>query len=35
MAELAGDTWRSEYERAWTDAFEVVAGAMLAGAAAA
>jgi hemoglobin-like flavoprotein len=35
MAELAGDAWRPEYERAWFDAFEVVAGAMLEGAAAA
>jgi methyl-accepting chemotaxis protein len=29
MAELAGDSWRPEYERAWSDAFVVVAGAML------
>jgi methyl-accepting chemotaxis protein len=29
MAELAGDSWRTEYERAWSDAFVVVAGAML------
>jgi hemoglobin-like flavoprotein len=35
MAEIAGDAWRPEYERAWTAAFEVVAGAMLDGAAAA
>jgi methyl-accepting chemotaxis protein len=35
MAELAGEAWRPEYERAWTDAFAVVAGAMLEGAAAA
>jgi hemoglobin-like flavoprotein len=34
MAELAGDAWRPEYERAWSDAFAVVAGAMLEGAAA-
>jgi methyl-accepting chemotaxis protein len=34
MAELAGDAWRPEYERAWMDAFAVVAGAMLEGAAA-
>jgi hemoglobin-like flavoprotein len=34
MAELAGDAWRPEYERAWAGAFEVVAGAMLEGAAA-
>ena len=32
MAELAGAAWRPEYERAWVDAFEVVAGAMLEGA---
>jgi len=35
MAELAGDAWRPEYEQAWMDAFSVVAGAMLEGAAAA
>jgi hemoglobin-like flavoprotein len=35
MAELAGDAWRPEYEQAWTDAFAVVASAMLEGAAAA
>jgi nitric oxide dioxygenase len=35
MAEIAGDAWRPEYERAWSAAFEVVAGAMLDGAAAA
>jgi hemoglobin-like flavoprotein len=34
MAELAGDAWRPEYEAAWADAFQVVAGAMLEGAAA-
>jgi methyl-accepting chemotaxis protein len=34
MAELAGDDWRPEYERAWSEAFAVVAGAMLEGAAA-
>ena len=34
MAELAGDAWRPEYEHAWSDAFAVVAGAMLEGAAA-
>ena len=33
MAEVAGDAWRSEYERAWAAAFDVVAGAMLDGAA--
>ena len=35
MAELAGDSWRPEYGSAWSDAFDVVAGAMLEGAAAA
>jgi hemoglobin-like flavoprotein len=34
MAELAGDAWQPEHERAWSDAFAVVAGAMLEGAAA-
>jgi methyl-accepting chemotaxis protein len=34
MAEVAGDAWRPEYGRAWGDALEVVAGAMLEGAAA-
>ena len=29
MSELAGDDWRPEYDRAWSDAFAVVAGAML------
>ena len=33
MAEVAGDAWRPEYERAWAAAFEVVAGVMLEGAA--
>jgi hemoglobin-like flavoprotein len=33
MAEVAGDEWRPEYERAWAAAFDVVAGAMLEGAA--
>ena len=32
MAEIAGDEWRSEYARAWAQAFELVAGAMIAGA---
>jgi len=32
MAEIAGDEWRSEYTEAWTQAFELVAGAMIAGA---
>jgi hemoglobin-like flavoprotein len=33
MADVAGDAWRPEYARAWAAAFEVVSGAMLAGAA--
>jgi hemoglobin-like flavoprotein len=33
MADVAGDAWRPDYERAWSDAFDVVAGAMLEGAA--
>jgi len=33
MAELAGDAWRPEHGRAWAAAFDVVAGAMLEGAA--
>jgi hemoglobin-like flavoprotein len=32
---MAGGAWRPEYERAWSAAFEVVAGVMLEGAAAA
>jgi methyl-accepting chemotaxis protein len=32
MAEIAGDAWLPEYERAWAEAFEIVAGAMLEGA---
>jgi methyl-accepting chemotaxis protein len=35
MAEIAGDAWRPAYSRAWADAYGVVAGAMLDGAAAA
>jgi hemoglobin-like flavoprotein len=35
MAQVAGHAWRPEYERAWAAAFEVVAGAMLEGAASA
>jgi hemoglobin-like flavoprotein len=31
MAEVAGDDWRVEYERAWVDALTVVADAMLNG----
>ena len=34
MAELAGPAWTPDYERAWSAAFGVVAGAMLEGAAA-
>jgi hemoglobin-like flavoprotein len=34
MADIAGDGWRPEYTDAWTTAYGVVAGAMLAGAAA-
>ena len=32
MAHVAGDAWTPEYEQAWTEAFAVVAGAMLEGA---
>ena len=32
MAEVAGDAWTAEFERAWAAAFDVVAGAMLEGA---
>jgi methyl-accepting chemotaxis protein len=35
MAEVAGVAWRPEYERAWVEAYGVVAAAMLDGAAAA
>jgi hemoglobin-like flavoprotein len=35
MAEVAGDAWRPEHQRAWSRAIDVVAGAMLEGAAAA
>jgi methyl-accepting chemotaxis protein len=31
IAEVAGDAWRPEYERAWSEALMVVAGAMLEG----
>ena len=34
MAAVAGEAWRPRYERAWAGAFEIVAGAMLEGAAA-
>jgi hypothetical protein len=32
MAAIAGPTWRPDYERAWSAAFEIVTTAMLAGA---
>jgi hemoglobin-like flavoprotein len=32
MAQVAGPGWRPEHERAWANAFGVVAGAMLEGA---
>jgi hemoglobin-like flavoprotein len=32
MAEVAGGDWRPEYERAWAEAFGVLAAAMMAGA---
>jgi nitric oxide dioxygenase len=35
MAEIAGDGWQPEYGRAWAAAFDLVAGAMLDGAASA
>jgi hemoglobin-like flavoprotein len=35
MADIAGPDWRPEYEDAWAEAYSVVAGAMLDGAAAA
>jgi methyl-accepting chemotaxis protein len=35
MAEIAGDAWRPEYERAWAHALELVATTMLEGAASA
>jgi len=35
MAAVAGDAWRPEYEAAWAEAYGVVAGVMLEGAAAA
>ena len=34
MAEVAGPDWRPEYEAAWSEAYSVVSGAMIAGAAA-
>ena len=35
MAEIAGAAWSTEFERAWSEAFAVVAGAMIEGAEAA
>jgi hemoglobin-like flavoprotein len=35
MAEIAGAAWRPEYERAWSDAFAIVATSMIEGAEAA
>jgi hemoglobin-like flavoprotein len=32
LAAVAGEAWTREHEQAWADAFDVVAGAMLAGA---
>jgi len=32
MAEIAGEAWTVEYEGAWTEAFGIVAGAMIEGA---
>ena len=32
MAQVAGEAWTREYELAWTEAFTIVAGAMLEGA---
>ncbi len=32
MAEIAGEHWKPEYERAWNQAFAIVAGVMLEGA---
>jgi hemoglobin-like flavoprotein len=32
MAAIAGEQWKPEYERAWGAAYEIVAGAMIAGA---
>jgi hemoglobin-like flavoprotein len=33
MAEVAGEAWRPDYDRAWAAAFELIAGVMLDGAA--
>jgi methyl-accepting chemotaxis protein len=35
MAQVAGDAWQPEHERAWREALAIVAGAMLEGASAA
>ena len=35
MASIAGAAWTAEYEAAWSEAFEIVAGAMIEGAVAA
>src|SRR5215203_6865320 len=35
MASVAGDAWKAEHERAWGEAFAIVAGAMIEGASAA
>jgi nitric oxide dioxygenase len=32
MATIAGDAWTAEYERAWNDAYELVAATMIEGA---
>jgi hemoglobin-like flavoprotein len=32
MAEVAGEDWRPEYDRAWASAFELIAGVMIEGA---
>ena len=32
MAEIAGSAWTPEYEQAWSEAFGIVAAAMLEGA---
>ena len=34
MAEIAGDSWKPEYTAAWQEAYGVVQGVMLQGAAA-
>jgi hypothetical protein len=33
MAEVTGESWRPEYDRAWAAAFELIAGVMIEGAA--